>query len=79
MTKVMPQLQAVNLIGKYPQAEAQSAVEKLVSKAQLRWQEQGDVVDDITALVLWPTLGDALAKENADTDAPESGNSDSDA
>mmetsp|Transcript_52219 Transcript_52219/g.124992 ORF Transcript_52219/g.124992 Transcript_52219/m.124992 type:complete len:387 (-) Transcript_52219:467-1627(-) len=76
---VMPQLQAVNLIGKYPPAEAQSAVEKLVSKAQLRWQEQGDVVDDITALVLWPTLGDALAKENADTDAPESGNSDSDA
>jgi len=60
---VMPQLQAVNLVGKYPPDEAQTAAEKLVSKAQLRWQEQGDVVDDITALVLWPAFGHGIATE----------------
>lgn len=58
---VMPQLQAVNLIGKYPPEEAQSAVEKLVNKAQLRWQEKGETVDDITALVLWPIFNDGTA------------------
>ncbi|CAK9098999.1 unnamed protein product [Durusdinium trenchii] len=51
---VIPPIQAVNMIGKYPPEEAQSAVEKLVSKAQLRWQEKGEIVDDITALVLFP-------------------------
>jgi len=63
---VMPQMQAVNLIGKYSPSEAQTAVEKLVSKAQLRWQEQGDVVDDITALVLWPAFGHGIEVEAGD-------------
>eukprot|EP00930_Biecheleria_cincta_P040137 TRINITY_DN27529_c1_g1_i1.p1 TRINITY_DN27529_c1_g1~~TRINITY_DN27529_c1_g1_i1.p1 ORF type:complete len:411 (+),score=83.16 TRINITY_DN27529_c1_g1_i1:30-1235(+) len=68
---VMPPAQAVNLVGKFKPQEAQNAVEKLVSKSQLKWQEHSDVVDDITALLLWPTFGtgleavgeDALGKE----------------
>lgn len=57
---VMPKAQVVNLLGKFKPEEAQSAVEKLVSKSQLKWQEQGDVVDDITAVLLWPAFGTGL-------------------
>jgi serine/threonine protein phosphatase PrpC len=52
---VIPPAQAVQLVGRYPPSDAQMAVDKLVAKAQLRWQETGDVVDDITALLVWPT------------------------
>lgn len=46
-------IQAVQLINKYSAAKAQDAAEKLVQKAQHRWQEHEDVVDDITCLLLW--------------------------
>lgn len=51
---VIPPAQAVQFVGKFGPEEAQLAVERLVSKAQLRWQENEDVVDDITAIVVWP-------------------------
>lgn len=54
---VMTEQQVVNVVGKYKPNEAQTAVEKLISKAQLRWQETSDVVDDITAVLLWPCFG----------------------
>jgi len=51
---VIPPSQAVKFVGKFPPEEAQLAVERLVSKAQLRWQETGDCADDITAILVWP-------------------------
>jgi len=70
---VMPPAQAVHIVGKFKPDEAQSAVEKLVSKAQLRWQECSDVVDDITAVLLWPVFGEGLGavKEDHSEDAEE--------
>jgi len=53
---VMSPAQAVQLVGKYPREEAQTAVERLVSKARMRWQSQKNVVDDITAVLVWPSL-----------------------
>jgi len=52
---VMPPAQAVSLVGKFKPEEAQLAAERLVSKSQRRWQEADDVVDDITAIVVWPS------------------------
>jgi len=63
---VMPPSQAVNLVGKFLPSEAQKAVEKLVSKAQLKWQQSGDIVDDITALLLWPAFGEGLEAVSED-------------
>lgn len=54
-------IQAVQLVSKYSAAKAQDAAEKLVHKAQHRWQEHEDVVDDITCLLVW-------SKNNADDD-----------
>jgi len=51
---VIPPAQAVKFVGRYPPEEAQLAVERLVSKAQLRWKEIGDCADDITAVLVWP-------------------------
>jgi len=52
---MVPPAQAVQLVGKYKPEEAQLAVEKLVSKATLRWQErEGGCVDDITCILVWP-------------------------
>jgi len=45
--------QAVAFVGKFAPNEAQLAAERLVSKAQLRWQQSGHLVDDITAVVVW--------------------------
>eukprot|EP00929_Paragymnodinium_shiwhaense_P041387 TRINITY_DN21493_c0_g1_i1.p1 TRINITY_DN21493_c0_g1~~TRINITY_DN21493_c0_g1_i1.p1 ORF type:complete len:574 (+),score=90.93 TRINITY_DN21493_c0_g1_i1:73-1722(+) len=56
---VIPPAQAVNFVGKFKPDEAQLAVERLVSKAQLRWQEQQDRVDDITALLVHCSFEDA--------------------
>jgi len=50
--------QAVQFVGKFSPQEAQLAVERLVCKAQLRWQETEDVVDDITAVLVWPGFAD---------------------
>lgn len=54
---VMSPAQAVAFVGKFPPEDAQVAAERLVAKATLRWQETEDVVDDITAIVVWPGLG----------------------
>jgi serine/threonine protein phosphatase PrpC len=54
---VISPAQAVQLVGKYPPEEAQTAVERLVSKAKMRWQTKKDVVDDITAILIWPSFG----------------------
>lgn len=51
---VIPPLQAVNIVGKFSPEDAQAAAERLVSKAQLRWQQLGDSVDDITAILVRP-------------------------
>jgi len=53
---VIPPGQAVNLVGRYRPGEAQKAAEKLVSKAEIRWQETEDVVDDITVILIRPVL-----------------------
>jgi serine/threonine protein phosphatase PrpC len=53
---VIPVGQAVNFVAKFPPEEAQLAAERLVSKAQRRWQEKSASVDDITAIVLWPSF-----------------------
>lgn len=45
--------QAVGIIGRFGASKAQDAAEKLVQKSQHRWQEHEDVVDDITAMLLW--------------------------
>jgi hypothetical protein len=43
------------VVSKFEPHEAQKAAEKLVQKAQQRWQqENGAAVDDITALVIRP-------------------------
>jgi serine/threonine protein phosphatase PrpC len=55
---VIPPSQAVQLVAKYPPEEAQTAVEKLVAKAKMRWQSNHDVVDDITAVLIWPSFGE---------------------
>lgn len=54
---VLPPSQAVDFVARFPPEDAQLAVERLVTKAQRRWQEQGDVVDDITAILIWPAAG----------------------
>jgi len=53
---VIPPAQAVAFVGKFRPEEAQLAAERLVAKAQLRWQEQEDCVDDITVILVWPCL-----------------------
>jgi len=53
---VIPPAQAVAFVGKFRPEEAQLAAERLVAKAQLRWQEAEDVVDDITAILVWPSM-----------------------
>uniref|UniRef100_A0A7S2KY46 PPM-type phosphatase domain-containing protein n=1 Tax=Zooxanthella nutricula TaxID=1333877 RepID=A0A7S2KY46_9DINO len=53
---VIPPAQAAAFVGKFRPDEAQLAVERLVAKAQLRWQEIGEVVDDITAILVWPSF-----------------------
>jgi len=53
---VIPPAQAVKFVGKFRPEEAQLAVERLVSKAQRRWQETDEVVDDITAVLVWPGI-----------------------
>jgi len=53
---VISPAQAVKFVGKFRPEEAQLAVERLVTKAQLRWQETEDVVDDITAVLVWPGI-----------------------
>lgn len=53
---VIPPSQAVQLVAKYPPDQAQTAVEKLVAKAKMRWQSNEDVVDDITAVLIWPSF-----------------------
>jgi serine/threonine protein phosphatase PrpC len=60
---VIPPAQAVQLVAKFKPDEAQLAVEKLIAKAQLRWQQQEDVVDDITAVLIWPDLQAQDAQE----------------
>jgi len=49
--------QVVQFLGKFKPEQAQQAVEKLVAKATLRWQEKEDVVDDITAILICPQFG----------------------
>eukprot|EP00927_Polykrikos_kofoidii_P048465 TRINITY_DN42740_c0_g1_i1.p1 TRINITY_DN42740_c0_g1~~TRINITY_DN42740_c0_g1_i1.p1 ORF type:complete len:504 (-),score=80.03 TRINITY_DN42740_c0_g1_i1:111-1454(-) len=49
---VIPPAQAVQFVGKFKAEQAQLAVERLVAKAQLRWQEGQTVVDDITAILV---------------------------
>lgn len=63
---VIPPAQAVAFVGKFRPEEAQSAAERLVGKAQLRWQECQDMVDDITAIVVWPCF-EAVGRASADT------------
>mmetsp|Transcript_108343 Transcript_108343/g.209744 ORF Transcript_108343/g.209744 Transcript_108343/m.209744 type:complete len:413 (+) Transcript_108343:77-1315(+) len=58
---VIPPAQAVKFVGKFLPEEAQLAVERLVSKAQIRWQETGDCADDVTAILVWPDL-DAVGR-----------------
>mmetsp|Transcript_12649 Transcript_12649/g.39507 ORF Transcript_12649/g.39507 Transcript_12649/m.39507 type:complete len:212 (+) Transcript_12649:2-637(+) len=50
--------QAVKFVGRFSPDEAQVAVERLVSKAQRRWQETEAIVDDITAVLIWPGFGE---------------------
>lgn len=69
---VIPPALAVNIVGKFKPEEAQLAVERLITKSQLRWQEMGDVVDDITAILLWPVLGDGL---DSDVSKPQTASS----
>lgn len=54
---VLPPVQAVNFVSRFPPEDAQLAVERLVTKAQRRWQESEEVVDDITAILIWPGFG----------------------
>lgn len=65
---MIPPIMAVNMVGKFGPTEAQLAVERLVHKARMRWQQEGDVVDDITAILLWPA-------ETAETPTADSGKS----
>lgn len=58
---MIPPMMAVNLVGKFGPLDAQLAVDRLVHKAKLRWQAEGDVVDDITAILLWPAENTALS------------------
>lgn len=53
---VMDAQQAVKFVAKFSPSEAQLAVERLISKAQRRWQEKEDAVDDITAMLIWPNF-----------------------
>jgi len=53
---VISPAQAVQLVGKFSPDEAQTAVERLVSKAKMRWQTKESVVDDITAILIWPNF-----------------------
>jgi len=46
--------EAVDLVGKYGPSRVQAATEELCTEAYKRWlREEGDVVDDITAVVVW--------------------------
>lgn len=70
---VIPPDQAVAFVGKFTPEKSQTAVERLISKAQRRWQEMGSHVDDITALLVWPGVKDPLnsvyeAEEGDDPD-----------
>lgn len=60
---VIPPMQAVQLVSKFKPSESQKAVEKLVAKAQHRWQEQdfGGVVDDITVILVRPGFAPVVA------------------
>lgn len=58
--------QAVKFVGKFSPDEAQLAVERLVSKAQRRWQETEDCVDDITAVLVWPGFATDASSEDLD-------------
>lgn len=68
---VIPPVQAVSFVGKFRPDEAQLAVERLVAKAQRRWQELGDVVDDITAILVWPSFWES--SDDAVDPSPVSG------
>lgn len=60
---VVPPLQAIQICSKFKPDDAQKAADKLVSKAQVRWQEMtGDCVDDITAILVRPIFGKAETK-----------------
>eukprot|EP00928_Gymnodinium_smaydae_P029185 TRINITY_DN22051_c0_g1_i1.p1 TRINITY_DN22051_c0_g1~~TRINITY_DN22051_c0_g1_i1.p1 ORF type:complete len:386 (+),score=94.82 TRINITY_DN22051_c0_g1_i1:179-1336(+) len=57
--------QAVQLVAKFPPAQAQTAAQRLASKAQTRWKqaESNSYTDDITVIVCWP--GAASSKHAA--------------
>lgn len=54
---VMTPMQAIQVVGKFNPEQAQLAAERLIGKAQLKWREIQDAVDDITAIVVWPQFG----------------------
>lgn len=46
--------EAVDIVARFPQSDVQKAAESLSSEAWNRWiQEEGDVVDDITVVIMW--------------------------
>lgn len=46
--------QAVDLVSRFPPSKVQQAAEALAQEAWKRWiQEEGNVVDDITVIVVW--------------------------
>merc|ERR1719272_1290450 len=54
---VIPPLQACQIAAKFRPDEVQKAAEKIVQKAQVRWQEMtGDCVDDITVILVRPSF-----------------------
>jgi len=67
---VIQPVQACQIVAKFRPDEAQKAAEKMVQKAQVRWQEMtGDCVDDITVLLVRPVFRSSSerAKEQAAT------------
>jgi len=54
---VIPPAQACQIVSKFKPEDAQKAAEKLVQKAQVRWQQMtGDCVDDITVILVRPNF-----------------------
>jgi len=69
---VIPPQQAVQIATKFRPDEAQKAAEKLVQKAQVRWQEMvGDCVDDITVILIRPNFTPLSDAENEDPGSRE--------
>jgi len=57
---VIQPVQACQIVAKFAHDDAQKAAEKLVQKAQVRWQEMtGDCVDDITVILVRPVFRSA--------------------